>query len=69
MLQAGVVGEVVSSNFDGLAEGDHVTGMLRPGLAADLVVLDRDVLSGGPSSLLDANVLLTMMNGQIVHSA
>jgi len=46
---------------------DHVTGMLRPGLAADLVVLDRDVLSGGPSTLLDANVRLTMMNGEIVH--
>jgi len=48
---------------------DHITGMLRPGLAADLVVLDRDVLSGGPSTLLDANVRLTMMNGEIVYSA
>ena len=28
VLQAGVVGEVVTSNFDGIAEGDHVTGML-----------------------------------------
>ena len=28
VLQAGVVGEVVSSNFAGLKEGDHVTGML-----------------------------------------
>lgn len=28
VLQAGVVGEVVSSNFAGLNEGDHVTGML-----------------------------------------
>ena len=28
VLQAGVVGEVVASNFAGLAEGDHVTGML-----------------------------------------
>lgn len=28
VLQAGVVGEVVSSKFDGLSEGDHVTGML-----------------------------------------
>lgn len=46
---------------------DHVTGMLRPGLAADLVVLDRDVLSAGPPSLLEANVRLTMMNGEIVH--
>ena len=28
VLQAGVVGEVVASNFDGIAKGDHVTGML-----------------------------------------
>ena len=28
VLQAGVVGEVVASNFDGIAEGDHVMGML-----------------------------------------
>jgi predicted amidohydrolase YtcJ len=48
---------------------DHITGMLKPGLAADLVVLDRDVLKGGPSSLLDANVRLTMINGEIVYSA
>lgn len=48
---------------------DHATGMLRPGLLADLVVLDRDVLAGGPASLLDANVQLTMINGEIVYSA
>jgi predicted amidohydrolase YtcJ len=48
---------------------DHITGMLRPGLAADLVLLDRDVLSGGPSTLLEANVRLTMMNGEIVYCA
>jgi len=28
VLQAGVVGQVVTSNFEGLAEGDHVIGML-----------------------------------------
>ena len=48
---------------------DHVTGMLKPGLAADLVVLDRDVISGGPPALLEANVQLTMKDGEIVFSA
>lgn len=47
---------------------DHVTGMLKPGLAADLVVLDRDVLTGGSSTLLETNVQLTMKNGEIVYS-
>ena len=28
VLQAGVVGQVVASNFDGIAEGDYVMGML-----------------------------------------
>ena len=48
---------------------DHITGTLKPGLAADLVVLDRDVLTGGPSTLLDANIQLTMINGEIVYQA
>ncbi|MCP4334266.1 MAG: amidohydrolase [Gammaproteobacteria bacterium] len=48
---------------------DHITGMLKPGLSADLVMLDRDVLTGGPSTLLEANVQLTMINGEIVYSA
>jgi predicted amidohydrolase YtcJ len=48
---------------------DHVTGMLKPGLAADLVVLDRDVISGGPPALLEATVQLTMKDGEIVFSA
>jgi predicted amidohydrolase YtcJ len=48
---------------------EHATGMLRPGLAADLVVLDRDVLGEGPDALLEANVRLTMKDGEIVYSA
>lgn len=28
VLQAGVVGEVLASNYDGIEKGDHVTGML-----------------------------------------
>ncbi len=47
---------------------DHATGALRPGFAADIVVLDHDVLAQGPASLLETNVRLTMMNGEIVHS-
>ncbi|MCP4389907.1 MAG: amidohydrolase [Gammaproteobacteria bacterium] len=48
---------------------DHATGMLKPGLAADLVVLDRDVLGEGPDALLETNVRMTMKNGEIVYSA
>ena len=48
---------------------EHATGMLRPGLAADLVILDRDVIAGGPPSLVDAQVVLTMKAGKVTHSA
>jgi len=48
---------------------DHMTGVLKPGFAADIVVLDRDFSAQGPDSLLKTNVQLTMMNGEIVYSA
>jgi predicted amidohydrolase YtcJ len=50
------------------AKMDHLTGQLKPGLAADLVVLDRDVINEGPQSLLDTNVKITMINGKIIYS-
>ena len=48
---------------------EHATGMLKPGLAADLVILDRDVIEGGPPSLVDASVVLTMKGGRPTYSA
>lgn len=48
---------------------EHTTGMLKEGLAADLVILDQDVLSGGAPALLEANVRLTMKDGEVVYSA
>ncbi|MEM7561752.1 MAG: amidohydrolase [Pseudomonadota bacterium] len=47
---------------------EHAVGMLKPGLDADLVILDRDVIGGGPSSLLETNVSLTMKRGEIVYA-
>lgn len=46
-------------------EGER--GMLRAGLAADLVILDRDPLADGPNSLLQARVLRTIIGGRTVH--
>lgn len=48
---------------------EEVTGTIRPGLAADIVVLDRDFFADGPASLLKTDVRLTMMNGEVVYSA
>lgn len=42
-------------------------GVLAPGMAADLVVLDRNPLKEGPEALLDGRVLRTVSGGQVVH--
>ena len=42
-------------------------GMLRTGLAADLIVLDIDPLGGEPESLLRARVMRTVCGGRTVH--
>ena len=44
-----------------------VAGLLRPGADADLVVLDRDILGGGPSSIIGTRVALTVVGGQVVY--
>ncbi len=48
---------------------ETVTGTLTPGLAADLVILDRDFFADGPAALLETDVRLTMMDGRIVYAA
>lgn len=42
------------------------TGMLRPGLSADLILLDRDVFALPPAELSDTRVLLTLFQGREV---
>jgi predicted amidohydrolase YtcJ len=45
------------------------SGRLAEGMRADIVVLDRDIHSIEGSRLSEANVLLTIANGRIVHQA
>ena len=47
--------------------GDGSFGRLRPGLAADFVVLDADPFVDGPESLLTAHVARTVARGATVH--
>ena len=42
-------------------------GMLRAGLAADLIVLDIDPFGAEPESLLTARVMRTLCGGRTVH--
>ena len=46
---------------------EHERGMLRAGLAADLVVLDRDPFVDGPTSLLATQVACTIVAGRVRH--
>lgn len=48
---------------------EHRRGMLRAGLAADFVVLDRNPFEEGPDSLLQTRVLATVVAGDVVHRA
>jgi hypothetical protein len=52
------------------AEGaDDWRGSLAAGNAADLIVLDRDLLAEDASAILGTHVLLTVCGGRIVHRA
>ncbi len=44
-------------------------GAIEPGKLADLVLLSEDPLTCAPTALRDAEVLLTMVGGKIVHDA
>lgn len=51
------------------AHRDHVTGRLRPGLAADLVLLGGDIEATAPAAIPDLGVALTICGGRVVYDA
>src|SRR6478672_8807584 len=48
---------------------DKTTGSLEAGKRADLVVLDRDILSADPETIADTKVLSTYLDGRLVYDA
>jgi predicted amidohydrolase YtcJ len=51
-----------------LATGQaHVLGSLSPGKFADLLVLDRDIFSIEPDEIPDTKVIMTVLDGRVVH--
>ncbi len=42
-------------------------GMLKPGMLADLVLIDRDLTAVAPETIRDAKVLLTIVGGRVVY--
>ena len=43
------------------------SGSLSPGKYADFVVLDQDIMSVAPDRILDTQVLMTVLGGQVVY--
>jgi predicted amidohydrolase YtcJ len=48
---------------------EELSGEIRPGFAADLIVLDRDILRVPLKRVSKTKVALTMVDGRIVHRA
>ena len=46
-----------------------VKGTLTPGMAADLIVLDTNLLTATPQQILHTHVLRTVVNGRTVFTA
>lgn len=64
------VAEAVHANTLGAAHQirlDALVGSLEVGKLADLIVLDQNILETDPHHIHQANVTMTMMNGQIRH--
>ena len=49
------------------AFADHRRGRITPGMDADVLVLDRDLLAAGRSAIIGTGVALTVLGGRIVH--
>jgi predicted amidohydrolase YtcJ len=47
---------------------EEVTGSLRPGMRADMTILDMDIIAAeDPHDILDAEVVMTVVGGRVVY--
>ncbi|MFQ6052944.1 MAG: amidohydrolase family protein, partial [Candidatus Bathyarchaeia archaeon] len=46
---------------------EELKGSLEPGKLADMVVLDRDILTVDPGEIIGTKVLMTIVGGEVVY--
>ena len=49
--------------------GGRGIGLIRPGLRADMLVLDRDYLTVPADEIKDIRPVVTIVDGAVVHGA
>ncbi len=47
---------------------ENIKGMLKPGMLADFVLLDRDLTQIDPEAIRDTEILRTVVGGEVVYS-
>lgn len=51
------------------AFAENLVGTLKPGLRADLTIVDRDLFKVSPRELLEAKVMMTVVDGQVAYQS
>ncbi len=55
-----------TAGVDWVNHEEHAAGMLRPGLRADVAVLDQDLYAAPPGAIGSTSVVMTVASGQVV---
>jgi len=58
---------LVTRNYAYLTFEEDMKGTIEPGRYADMVVIDRDIMTVPAQEIEDMEVLLTVVGGQVVY--
>jgi predicted amidohydrolase YtcJ len=64
-LEEAIKGYTMNAAYTEFSEGRK--GSIHPGKLADLVVLDRNLFEIPPEKIMEANVLMTILDGKIIY--
>ncbi len=56
-----------TSGVDWVNHEEHAAGILRPGMRADVAVLDQDLYAIAPGEIGSTSVVMTVASGHVVH--